>query len=140
MMASTTTATLSFEAMIRLAQAAGVPDRELVTCAAIAAAASSRRPAALGGNADGSRDLGLWQINDQAHPDVSDTWACDPQRAAEAMYRMSTRGTNWTPWPAYQNGAYKKFLGEALRAWHNVRLDHGYRASALILLLPVKPL
>ena len=139
MMATTTTATLSFEEMIRLAQAAGVPDRELVTCAAIAAAASSRRPAALGVNTDGSRDRGLWQINDQAHPDVSEACAFDPQRAAAAMYRMSTRGTNWTPWPAYQNGAYKKFLGEALKARQNVRLDQGYRASDLIILLPVNP-
>jgi hypothetical protein len=139
-MATTKTATLSFEEIILLAQEAGVPDSELVTCAAIAAAASSRRPEALGVNTDGSLDMGLWQINDKAHPDVSEACAFDPQCAAGAMYRISTRGTNWTPWSAYKNGSYRKFLGEALKARQNVRLDQGYSASDLIILLPVKPL
>jgi cell wall-associated NlpC family hydrolase len=63
-----------------------------------------------------SRDRGLWQINDRAHPDVTDAMAFDPLKNAQAAYRISGGGTNFKPWVTYNSGAYKKFLTEARTA------------------------
>lgn len=124
---------LSFEEIIRLAQAAGVPISELATCAAIAAAESGRRPDNVGVNGDGSRDRGLWQINSKAHPNVSDACAFDPTCAAKAMYEISNKGTKWRAWVAYKNGSYKKFLFDALKAQRKVLADLGYQERSPIL-------
>ena len=56
-------------------------------------------------NADGSRDRGLFQINDRAHPDLSDDDAFDCFKNTDYSHRMwVTQG--WTPWCAYTNGSY----------------------------------
>lgn len=49
-------------------------------------------------NRDGSRDRGIFQINDKAHPDVSDDCAFNPQCAVRAALRISKNGTDWGPW------------------------------------------
>jgi flagellar biosynthesis chaperone FliJ len=61
-------------------------------------------------NTDGSRDRGLWQINDRWHPEVTDECAFDPLCSAKAAFVISSRGTNFTPWATWQSGAYKPFL------------------------------
>lgn len=63
-----------------------------------------------------SRDRGLWQINDRAHPDVTDAQAFNPLENAKAAYRISGGGTNWRPWTTYNSGAYKKWLNDARTA------------------------
>jgi Lysozyme like domain len=118
---------LSFEEIIRLAQEAGIPEGELIRCAAIAAAESGCQPDALGVNQNGSRDRGLWQINDKAHPKVSDDCAFNPTCAAQAMYKISKGGTNWQPWSAYKNGSYKKFLSDAVKALLNLYKEQAQR-------------
>lgn len=60
-----------------------------------------------------SRDRGPWQINDHWHPDVPDSCAFDLQCSANAAFKISNSGASWTPWATFQNGAYKKFLGQA---------------------------
>lgn len=56
-------------------------------------------------NTDGSRDRGLFQINDRAHPDLSDADAFDCFKNTDYAHRMwVTQG--WMPWYAYTNGSY----------------------------------
>lgn len=60
-------------------------------------------------NDDGSIDRGLFQINDRAHPSVSDADAYDPK--LNALYAwVLHRSNGWQPWAAYNSGAYKKFV------------------------------
>ena len=51
-------------------------------------------------NTNGSRDRGLWQLNDRANPQVTDAMAYGTTSAATEMARISNRGTNWSPWYA----------------------------------------
>jgi Lysozyme like domain len=106
---------------MRLAQAAGVPSDQLVLCTAIAMAESGGRTDNIGVNKrNGSRDRGLWQINDKAHPEVSDDCAFNPPCAAQAMYSISKGGRKWKPWAAYNNNSYKKFLPDAVKVYLKV--------------------
>ncbi len=34
----------------------------------------------------------------------------DPETNVEWAYKISNGGTDWTPWSAYNNGSYRKFL------------------------------
>ena len=107
---------LSATAVAALAKAAGVPVDQLATAVAIAIAESGLNPNATNVNTDGSVDRGLWQINNAAHPDVSDGSAFDPVTAAQDMLSISDGGTNWNPWVTYQTGAYLQYLPEAQQA------------------------
>lgn len=77
------------------------------TALSVIAAESGRDPAARHVNDDGSVDRGLWQINNRAHPDVTDAQAYDPVEATKAAFRISSGGTRFAPWAAFTNGAYK---------------------------------
>ena len=112
----TSGAALSATAVATLAKAAGVPDDQLATAVAIAMAESGLNPNATNVNTDGSVDRGLWQINNAAHPDVSDSSAFNPATAAQDMLNISNGGTNWSPWVTYQTGAYLNYLPEAEQA------------------------
>ena len=107
---------LSATAVAALAKATGVPADQLATAVAIAMAESGLQPNATHVNTDGSVDRGLWQINNAAHPDVSDSSAFDPVTAAQDMLNISNGGTNWNPWVTYQTGAYLQYLPEAEQA------------------------
>merc|ERR1712216_139349 len=61
-------------------------------------------------------DRGLWQINRAAHPDVSDTCAYDCICNAQAAFKISGGGQDWTPWVTWNNGAYKKYHDAATTA------------------------
>lgn len=104
------------------AQQAGFPKSSMVTAVAVAMAESSCDPHATGQNAPGgacphgSKDRGLWQINDCYHPQVTDACAYDPLCNAKAALSISSGGTDWTPWTTYKSGAYKMWLDEAQAA------------------------
>jgi hypothetical protein len=57
---------------------------------------------ALNTNDDGSRDRGIWQINDKAHPTVTDAMAADPFTATAYAYQLSKGGTSWGPWAVWK--------------------------------------
>lgn len=106
-----------------LARAAGVECGEpLQVAVAIAAAESGLRGNAINRNgptagcAEGSSDVGLWQINDCYHPEIARTCALDAECNARAMYDVSRRGSDWSPWTTYRSGAYAAFLDEASAA------------------------
>lgn len=82
----------------------------------------SHDPSAIHVNGDGSRDLGLWQINEKAHPDLinnSAGWKWnDPQGNAKMAFNVwQSAGGKWTPWSTYNNGAYKLQMAAANQAF-----------------------
>lgn len=120
--------TLSINEVVCLARSVGVPNDQLATCVAIANAESqfntdarSTNPPRPGHCPHGSTDRGLWQINDCWHPEVSDTCAFDANCNAEAMFRISGGGRNWSQWTTYGNGRgpYRMYLPAAEMAVAN---------------------
>lgn len=108
-------------AIARLALGAGLPRDKLQVAVAVCLAESTGFPGAVntnppGGEAGGSRDRGLWQINSYWHPDVTDECAFNTQCNAKAMARISRGGTAWSAWAAYTNGSYRQFLPRAQAA------------------------
>lgn len=83
------------------------------TMFAIGYAESGLKPQARHVNSDGSIDRGWLQINNKAHPDVSDSCAFNIFCSAKAAYNISNHGTDFSPWTTYTSGAYKQYLGKA---------------------------
>lgn len=79
----------------------------------------------VGGTKPGSRDRGLWAINDEWHPEVSDECAFDPACSTDEAWRLSAQGTGWTAWNTFTNKAYEKYLPLA-----RVAADAAKRARA----------
>lgn len=80
--------------------------KNLATAVAVCIAESNGYEHAVHVNDDGSTDRGLWQINDSAHPEVSDEVAFNAVRAtnyARGLYL--DRG--FRAWAAYTNQAYR---------------------------------
>jgi hypothetical protein len=113
---------LTDDAIARLALAAGVPKDKVAVAVAVCLGESTGFPGAVNasntGEAAGSRDRGLWQINSKYHPDVTDECAFNPECNAKAMARISRAGSAWGAWAAYNNGSYRQFLprGQAAAA------------------------
>jgi len=103
----------SFAHMVNTSQG---PVREIVLAIAVAMAESSCNPGAVYTNPGGCRDRGLWQIDDCAHPNVSDACAFQVQCNADAAWLISNKGGNWAPWSTYQNGAWTNYLSAARSA------------------------
>lgn len=93
---------------------------------AIVCAESGRDPAATFTNTDGSIDRGLWQINSKWHAEVTDAEAFDPKEATAAAFKISSGGTDFTPWSTWASHAYVMHV-EAAR----VALDALARISKL---------
>ncbi len=106
------------------AENAGFSGAALVTAVAVALAENSGRILrAVNTNRDGSRDRGPWQINDRAHPDVSDGCAFDLNCSAQKAYDISSQGRDWKPWTTWTNGAYKQYLQDASAATGRTATD-----------------
>lgn len=60
-------------------------------------------------NPDRSRDWGVFQINDKHRRRFSDLDFTKCEDNIQAAYRLF-REEGWTPWSAYNNGSYRKFL------------------------------
>jgi hypothetical protein len=84
----------------------GFRAEKLVTAVAVMGAESGRKYLAFYVNPSGSTDRGLFQINDGAHPDLSDHDAYLPIPNARYAFKMSNGGKNWAPWAAYNSGRY----------------------------------
>lgn len=109
----------------QLALAAGFSQAEAETATAISIAENGGGdPAALSGvNFDGSRDLGLWQINSGWWPRFGgQTALSDPQANAHAAHTIyGLQG--WCAWSTYDtacgrghNSAYRNYLARARAA------------------------
>jgi len=91
----------------QLAAEVGLPNPDLA--AAIAMAESNGNPLAIG---DNGTSFGLWQIHLPAHPEYDAISLGDPMTNALAAKAISKNGADWTPWTTFNNGAYKKYMGE----------------------------
>ncbi len=89
------------------------PVRQIVVAVAVAMAESSCNPNAVYTNSNGCRDRGLWQIDDCAHPDVSNACAFQAQCNADGAWRISNHGSNWTAWSTYNHGDWATYLDTA---------------------------
>jgi hypothetical protein len=107
------------------------PPEAQATAVAIAWHESRGNPAALNDKNNtppGSRDRGLWQINDFWNPQVSDACAFDPDcstRAAADLYRRA----GWAPWATFKRGAHRPFLEQAEAAIEQTRTKAGAPAE-----------
>jgi hypothetical protein len=106
-------ADLTYNAVANLAKNAGITcSYERIAIAVAVAKAESGfdiQARNTAGNAHGV-DRGLWQINSYWHPDVTNTCAYSASCNARAMYRISSRGTNWKPWWTYVNGKHWPYM------------------------------
>lgn len=120
---------LTLKWALALGYSVGWRGRALTTAVAVMTAESGRYTRAWHENVgdDGvvaSIDRGLYQLNDKAHPSMSEAAAYHPVRNAEYAYRLSNGGANWTPWYAWVNGAHRKYVPmvvavKALNTWRN---------------------
>ena len=99
---------------------APITDRNAVIAIAVALAESSGNPQAVGGpNSNGTRDWGLWQINDIHNP----SQAQKTSAAANWLYawRIAGMGTSWKPWATFNSGKYKDHEATARAAWASAK-------------------
>lgn len=90
-----------------LARDAGFPDAHLA--AAVAMAESGGNPRAVGVGPK-ERSIGLWQINIHVWK-IDEEVLKDPATNARHAYAIYlAAGKKWTPWGAYTNGSYKKYM------------------------------
>ena len=59
-------------------------------------------------NKNGSKDVGVFQINDRWHGQKADLYDCTEN--IRLAHRIYTEQGNWSAWVTYNTGAYKKFL------------------------------
>jgi hypothetical protein len=98
----------------------------LARAIAVAMAESGGRTDAHNGNAGtGDNSYGLWQINmigsmgpaRRKQFGISSNEALfDPQTNANAAWKVSNEGRNWTPWSVFKNGTYTKHIPAAEQA------------------------
>lgn len=106
--------TLSASQIAGYAKNAGVPPGQVAIATAIALAESGGQTDATSPtNSNGTRDMGLWQINSVHTNLLSGHDVYDPAQNAAMMFTLSKGGTNWNAWSVYKNGAYMKHLGNA---------------------------
>ncbi|MEM4408336.1 MAG: hypothetical protein QXI19_06300 [Candidatus Caldarchaeum sp.] len=100
---------------------AGFRGQDLVTMVAIALAENPWKDPSLqsGFSRNGIRErsFGLFQLNLDAHPDLTLECATSPSCSAEYAYRLF-RSEGFRPWTAYLTGAFWSFWD---RAWHAVQ-------------------
>jgi cell wall-associated NlpC family hydrolase len=106
--------------LVQTLQAAGFSGDALRTAWAVAMAESGGRAIAHNPNAStGDNSYGLFQINMLGDLGPArlrqfglsqNEELLDPSTNARVAFRMSGGGRDWSPWSAFKNGAYKKYL------------------------------
>ena len=93
---------------ILAAKTAGFTNQAINTIVAIAMSESCLNNNASHTNTDGSVDRGVLQINNKAHPDVSDTCAFNESCAFQAAYQISKQGTDFSAWTTYADNSFQQ--------------------------------
>lgn len=79
----------------------------------------SRKVDSIHTNSDGSHDLGEWQINDKAHPDLlqqfPEWWSVQNADMAHSVWQSS----GWGAWTTFADGDYKANMNRAAVAIAN---------------------
>jgi cell wall-associated NlpC family hydrolase len=99
-------AQLSPTQLVSVLQDAGFSGEGLRTAWAVAMRESHGQPGALSPvNSNGTRDHGLFQLNDiHLGRSISASDVYDPAKAASAVYRMTKGGTDWSSWGLGHSG------------------------------------
>jgi hypothetical protein len=108
-------ATLSAFQIAGLAKEAGFPTAAIPIAVAVAFAESGGRTDIISKpNTNGTRDLGLWQINDGAHKDLLSryTWSNPHDNAKMAYIIYHARGNTFRDWTTFNSGSYRMFLNK----------------------------
>lgn len=112
----------STEQIAQWASQVGFAGNSLQIAVAVALAESSGVIDATHLNLDGSIDYGLWQINSvHVASGFSPVNAFDPVYNASWAWRISSGGTDWTPWTTYNSGAYLQYFGTAGEVTGNIK-------------------
>lgn len=64
-----------------------------------------------------STDRGLFQINDVAHPSLSDADAFKAVPNARYAYKLWVGAGGWTPWAVYNHRTFKKYVPDVYDVW-----------------------
>lgn len=119
----TTQAPLPLRKCAKAADSAGWSGTDLLIATAVSMAESTCNPSATGTNPPtegcpaGSRDRGIFQINDCYHSEVSDACAYDLQCNADAAYQIyRDASSTFQPWTAYKLRTFKAYLNESRKA------------------------
>jgi hypothetical protein len=93
---------------------------ELLTTDQVVLAESQGYTLAIHVNADGSRDRGIFQLND-IHAAITDEIAYDPVKAAAAAFDLWASARGWEPWAAYTTDVFlhDSYLSRASRGVGN---------------------
>jgi hypothetical protein len=120
------------EQVAAVASLAGFKGRALVTAIAISFAEDGTHDVnAKHHNANGTWDIGLWQINSiHLGSNLNYRDLIDPQKNADAAYSISGRGASFNPWTTYQTNAYVPHLPAAHNALTTMRLKGGAQKVA----------
>lgn len=102
----------TFDQMTQGLETTGMQHGNARIGAAVAEAESSGRSAALCDSCAGVREysVGPWQINLDAHPDVTAACAQDLACVVPVVDRISAHGMDWSPWSTYNSDAYLSHL------------------------------
>lgn len=105
------------------ARAAGFSAAQATIATAVALAESSGDDTIVGDvslqNNTWGPSVGLWQVRtlkaDTGQGTDRDVQVLqgNPLRQAQAAYRISGQGADWSPWSVYTSGAYRQYLGQA---------------------------
>jgi hypothetical protein len=82
-------------------------------------------------------DYGLWQINKAAHPQLFLTSADEMKMKNPVANTVAARDIynaagGWSPWSAYNSGAYKRHLGKGKRAYAYLQSPAGKKKYAAV--------
>lgn len=109
--------------LVDILRRAGFSGSALNTAYAVAMAESGGNARAFNGNRKtGDQSYGLFQINmlggmgperRRAYGLSSNDDLYDAVKNAQIAYKMSKGGRDWSPWSAYKNGSYRKYLGQS---------------------------
>jgi cell wall-associated NlpC family hydrolase len=119
------------KALVQLLESVGFKGEGLRTAWAVAMRESHGRPGAVSPpNSNGTRDHGLFQLNDiHLGRSIDASQVYDAEANARAAYRMTKGGTNWSAWAIGTTGwaghlaeaqpaAYAR-MNAAFRAWYD---------------------
>jgi hypothetical protein len=108
-------AILSAFQIASLAKEAGFPTSAIPVAVAIAFAESGGRTDIVSKpNHDGSRDMGLWQINNKAHADLLSrySWSNPHDNAKMAYIIYHARGNTFKDWTTFNSGSYRLYMNK----------------------------
>lgn len=109
---------LSDAQIATLMRNAGFPAAEIPTGVAVALAESGGNSDAVGPvNSNGTRDWGLFQINDVHKNRPGFANRMDPQTNTNLAFAIwKDAGGKWTPWSTFNSGRYRTFLPRGILA------------------------